>query len=277
MTRASHRSLFLPLMAGLVLLSWGLLFLWGSSSYGRYLNHGTWDDRALIAALCQSLPAGELVLPLVLYVGGWVLMLVVMMLPTTLPLLEIFRRLTRKRPDAGRLMLFLIAGYLGIWTAFGVVAHALDWGLFQIVSQSSWLQLNGWVMGAVILFTAGLFQFSPLKYRCLEKCRTPLSFVVERWRGRQHGRQAFLLGVHHGLFCVGCCWALMMLMFVVGTGNLGWMLVLAVLMGIEKNTAWGQRISVPLGLGLLFWAGLLVYQNLLSGPFVLALVGWSAP
>ena len=82
---------------------------------------------------------------------------------------------------------------------------------------------------------AGLYQFTPLKYACLDKCRSPLSFITEHWRGSHERTQAFRLGVHHGLFCIGCCWSLMLLMFAVGVGNLGWMLVLGALMAIEKT------------------------------------------
>jgi predicted metal-binding membrane protein len=83
-----------------------------------------------------------------------------------------------------------------------------------------------------------------------------LGFVIEHWRGPAPARQAFLLGAHHGVFCVGCCWALMLLMFALGTGSLGWMLLLAVLMAVEKNLPWGRRLSAPLGIALL--AGALV-------------------
>jgi len=106
-----------------------------------------------------------------------------------------------------------------------------------------------------VLLLAGAYQFTPLKYRCLEKCRSPLSFVIEHWQGRNHRQQAFRLGFDHGLFCVGCCWALMLLMFVVGTTNLGWMLILAAVMALEKNTRWGRMLSAPLGMALLSWGG----------------------
>lgn len=107
---------------------------------------------------------------------------------------------------------------------------------------------------------AGVYQFTPLKNRCLEKCRSPLSFVVEHWQGRNDRRHAFRLGVDHGLFCVGCCWALMLLMFVTGLGNLAWMFLLAAVMAVEKNVAWGRRLSAPLGLSLLLCGVLLALQ-----------------
>src|SRR5262249_9993795 len=175
---------------------------------------------------CRALPGGGETLTGVLFVGGWVLMLAAMMLPTTLPLLDIFRRLTARRGDRRRLMALVITGYLAVWTVFGLAAHLGDWAVLFVARRFDWLIANGWVIGAAVLATAGLYQFSPLKYRCLDKCRAPLGFVVEHWRGAREGWQALLLGGRHGAFCVGCCWALMLLMFIVGAGNIGWMLAL---------------------------------------------------
>jgi predicted metal-binding membrane protein len=103
------------------------------------------------------------------------------------------------------------------------------------------------------LVLAGLYQFAPLKYACLDKCRSPLSFITEHWRGSHERTQAFRLGIRHGLFCIGCCWSLMLLMFAVGAGNIGWMLVLGAVMAIEKNLPWGRRLSKPLGVVLVLW------------------------
>ena len=115
-----------------------------------------------------------------------------------------------------------------------------------------------------MLALAGLYQFSAIKYRCLDKCRTPLSFVVARWRGGAARRQAFALGLEHGAFCVGCCWALMLLMFVVGTGNVGVMLALGAIMAAEKNLPWGRRLSAPLGLALVAWAAMIATRGALA-------------
>src|SRR5262249_31710314 len=196
--------------------------------------------------------------PALLYVSGWILMTTAMMLPTTLPLLNIFRRLTAQRRDRGILLALVIVGYLLIWGAFGLLAHLVDGVLHALVIAIPWLTLNGWIIGASVLAVAGAFQFSALKYHCLDRCRTPFSFVNQYWRGSAARRQAFLLGAHHGLFCVGCCWAIMLLMFVVGTGSVGWMLALGAIMAIEKNASWGHKLSMPLGLVLLACSGLVV-------------------
>jgi len=100
-----------------------------------------------------------------------------------------------------------------------------------------------------VLAVAGAFQFSRLKYVCLDACRSPLAFIMSYWHGPRPYREA--LAFAHGVYCVGCCWALMLLMFVVGTANLVWMLGLALLMAVEKNHAWGRRLAEPLGVVLL--------------------------
>jgi len=186
-----------------------------------------------------------------LFVAAWTLMTVAMMLPTSLPLVTLFHAFVRKRPHQLRLVALLVAGYLGVWTLFGGLVHLGDRGVHAAVEQSGWLQANAWGISAATFALAGVYQFTPLKYRCLEKCRSPLSFIMEHWRGGRESTQALRLGVHHGLFCLGCCWSLMLVMFAVGVGNLAWMLMLSMVMAVEKNMPWGRRISAPLGVSLL--------------------------
>jgi predicted metal-binding membrane protein len=263
---ASARGIFVPVFAGLVALAWVTLFLWAQSPYGRFLDHGQWTEIGLAGTICRALPAGSIVLPALLYIGGWVLMTVAMMLPTALPLLTRFGRLTERDPDRGRLLGLVISGYLVVWGAFGLAAHVFDTGLHSLVAANPWLIANGWSVGAAVLAAAGAFQFSALKYHCLDKCRAPFSFLNAHWRGQAPAREALALGVHHGVFCVGCCWAIMLLMFVVGTGSVGWMLVLGAAMAAEKTMPWGRRLSAPLGVGLLGWSGAVVAGHAWGWP-----------
>ena len=249
------------LIAILVVTAWGTLALWSTSPYARYLDHGGWLDAAWLDAICRVVPKGAVVVPALIYAATWLLMIVAMMLPTSLPLLRIFERLTAGRPDAGVLFSLVVLGYAAAWSGFGLLAHAADSAIHVAAADFPWFVLHGWIAGAVVLTLAGAFQFSSLKYRCLERCRTPFGFVNARWRGQQPGREALRIGFDHGLFCVGCCWALMLVMFVVGMGNLGWMLVLAAVMGAEKNLPWGRRLAAPVGVGLLAWAGAVVVAN----------------
>ena len=266
-TRASGRLVTQPavlaaLLGALALAGWITLWWWSASPYAGYLGHAGWSDASAFAALCRAVPQGAILIPALLHASGWVLMLAAMMLPTTYPLLAMFARIAAARPDGSRLMLLVVSGFLAVWFAFGLVAHAVDAALGAIASRSAWLAIHGGIVGAGVLAAAGLFQFSALKYRCLEECHAPFGFVSSRWHGRSPAREAIRLGVDHGLFCVGCCWALMLLMFVVGMGSVGWMLALAVVMAAEKNLPWGRRLRTPLGAGLLAWSAVLVAGQL---------------
>jgi predicted metal-binding membrane protein len=260
--RVADRRLTLALLALLSALAWLGLWLWGQSPYGRFLDH---DGLAHISLTAGQ---GEALLAPLLFVAGWVVMTVAMMLPTSLPLIALFHAITRRRSDQMRLVGLLIAGYLAIWTTFGLVIHLGDWGLHQLVQRSGWLGQRAWLISAAILAVAGIYQFTPLKYHCLDKCRSPLSFIMAHWRGRRERLQAWRLGISHGLFCVGCCWSLMLLMFAVGVGSLGWMLVLGAVMAAEKNLSWGRRLSAPLGGALLVWAVALLWLNLAAPAVV---------
>lgn len=241
MWTARDNRLFLPLLLSLVALAWMSLALWGLSPWSRYLSHHS------LAEIDFERNGGLLLV----YVGGWTLMTVAMMLPTSLPLIALFRRMTASRHDGARLVTLLIAGYLTVWTLFGFAAYLADLGLHHIVSRTPVFERHDWVIGAGVLLLAGVYQFTPLKYHCLDACRSPLSFISARWRGRGEARQSLLLGVQHGVFCVGCCWSLMLVMFVVGMGSLFWMLLLGAVMAIEKNMPWGRQMSAPLGVSLI--------------------------
>jgi predicted metal-binding membrane protein len=241
--RIGDRRPFLIVLAGLVVLAWLALLIWGQSPYSRFLHHEALEE--------TRITDGRYFADALLFVGGWSLMTVAMMLPTSLPLVMLFQRLVQRRTNGGRLVALLVIGYLSVWTAFGALAHLGDLGLHQIAEQSVWLEENAWTIGAASLLVAGAYQFTPLKYHCLDKCRSPLSFIVEHWRGKDEQAQSFRLGVHHGIFCVGCCWSLMLLMFGVGIGSFGWMLALGAVMAVEKNMPWGRRLSAPLGVALL--------------------------
>jgi len=253
---------FPPLAAGLVVISWLTLLIWEAGPYSRYLHHGDWMAPGLGAVICTAVPGGSWLVPGMLYGGGWLLMSAAMMLPTALPLIRLFDRMIAGRPDRAKLHGLLIAGYLLAWGGFGVAAHLLDRLFHSELGDGNWLALHPWVPGAIILALAGGFQFSTVKYNCLDKCRTPLGFLTAHWHGPRPRREAFGLGLAHGVYCVGCCWALMLLMFVVGTGSLGWMLLLGLIMAVEKNHPWGRHLSAPLGGALLVTAGAVVAWGL---------------
>ncbi|WP_179404989.1 DUF2182 domain-containing protein [Burkholderia guangdongensis] len=262
MSALRHRNVFVPTLASLVLLAWAALWAWTRSPYGRYLAHDDLSATGPLAWLCRTMPGGSLWLSALFYAAAWTLMILAMMLPSALSLFNAFDRVVSDRADRTWLLALLGLGYVAAWSGFGLIAHALHALLLAGVARVPALAWRGWLIGAATLALAGAFQFSTLKTRCLDRCRTPLSFVISHWRGRTPRRQAFALGGRHGLFCVGCCWALMLLMFAVGAGSLGWMLALAAAMAIEKNAAWGAGLSAPLGVALIGWAMLIVADHL---------------
>lgn len=235
-------AILIGLLTALVLLAWYALWLWGQSPYGHVLLHAPMHLRM---AARNPWRFGAI------FVIGWTLMTVAMMLPTTFPLILLFRRIVRGRATAAWLLLLLVFGYLASWLLCGVLLQMVNWMVQSGVAHLSWSAWSVGLTGAVILCIAGLYQFSSLKYACLEKCRSPLAFITSRWQGGNESLQALRIGVEHGLFCVGCCWSLMLLMFLVGAGNLIWMLLLGVIMAVEKNSPWGRRLSAPLGVLLL--------------------------
>jgi len=254
--RVDNRPYFVPLLLALIALAWLALFVWGESPYGRFLSHDELGDVNIGLD-------GEGVGVALVFVAGWTVMTTAMMLPTSLPLITMFEKVVRRRDNRTLLVLLLLAGYLGIWTAFGAAVHTSDRAVHGAVTQFHWLEDNSYLIGAGTLVLAGAYQFTPLKYMCLDKCRSPLSFITQHWSGGNERWQALKLGVHHGIFCVGCCWSLMLLMFAVGVGNIGVMMLLGGVMAVEKNMPWGRKLSAPLGVLLLVAGGALI---MLGGP-----------
>jgi predicted metal-binding membrane protein len=165
-----------------------------------------------------------------------------------------FGALVGRRRRPGVLVALLLGGYLLVWGAFGLGAWLADRGIHAAVDALPWLAAYPQVITATTLLAAGLWQFSPLRDRCLDECRSPLGFVINRWRGTSERREAMAMGIAHGAFCVGCCWSLMLVMFGVGLGSLSAMFVLGGLTAIEKNLPSGRRLSRPLGVALVLAA-----------------------
>ena len=246
-------AILLGLLTALVLLAWYALWLWGRLPYGHLLLHG--PVHAGVVAHSPWLFAA-------IFVMGWTLMTIAMMLPTSFPLILLFHRIVRDRGTAAWLLLLVVLGYLASWIVCGFVLQLVNWFVQAGIARVVWHANAVWISGAVILAIAGLYQFSSLKYACLDKCRSPLSFLMSRWRGGNESARALRIGVEHGLFCVGCCWSLMLLMFLVGTGSLAWMLLRGAVMALEKNFPWGHRLSAPIGMVLFIAAAAVVVEGI---------------
>jgi predicted metal-binding membrane protein len=142
-----------------------------------------------------------------------------------------------------------VAAYLLVWTLFSAGATALQWALQALDWVDPMIVSTSKPLSVLLLAIAGIYQFSPLKRMCLSRCRTPMAFLVMDWRPGARG--AFATGLRHGLLCAGCCWALMVLLFVGGAMNLGWVAALSVAVAIEKLAPHGERIATVLGFALL--------------------------
>jgi predicted metal-binding membrane protein len=178
----------------------------------------------------------------------WSVMMAAMMLPSALPMIVTFAYLSARNSEPQRGYAF-VAAYLAVWFAFSALATATEWVLQAIDWINPMIVSTSKALTAALLLIAGVYQFSPLKRACLARCRTPLGFLVGEWRPGLRG--AFGMGVRHGLFCLGCCWALMALLFVGGVMNLAWVAALAVAVAIEKLVARGERVATILGLALI--------------------------
>jgi predicted metal-binding membrane protein len=172
-------------------------------------------------------------------------MMLGMMLPSAAPVLLLYARVIRGsgEPAAVRVNLFAF-GYLLTWTAFSLAATILQWALSRAELLSSMMETRGRLLAGVLLIVAGLWQFTAMKRACLESCRSPAGFIAQSWRRGNSG--ALSMGLHHGVWCLGCCWALMLLLFVGGVMNLAWIAAITVFVLLEKLAplgAQGGRLS----------------------------------
>jgi predicted metal-binding membrane protein len=206
----------------------------------------------------DALAEGDVLLPvaILLFLVALQLMIVAMMLPSSFPLIRTFQVASARLPHRSKAMAALIAGYLVVWTAFGSAAFLGDVLLHRLVDQSAWLRSNPHLISGFILVLAGLFQFSDLKDRCLRECRHPGAFLLRHYR--RGAAAAFELGRKHGLFCLGCCWALMLVGFAVGLARLWWMAALTAVMVYEKTGRNGDKIVAPIGATLIMLGALTV-------------------
>ncbi|MGI9370132.1 MAG: DUF2182 domain-containing protein [Ruegeria sp.] len=193
----------------------------------------------------------------------WAVMMFAMMLPSVTPTVMIFDRVRAKRAEAGRPFaptFAFVAGYLMIWIGFSLVATLLNWWLHTSGALTSMMGSIAPALGGVVLMLAGAFQWTPMKDTCLDHCRSPLGFLTTHWREGTWG--AARMGLHHGYYCLGCCWMLMVLLFVLGVMNLPWVAVLTIIVLAEKTLPYGRYLSRALGVGLIAWGGWLTVTSI---------------
>jgi len=180
----------------------------------------------------------------------WVVMMMAMMVPAVMPMLIVFQKLDRGSSGGADLILFS-CGYLIAWSAFSIVAAVAQW----LLHGAGWL--GGSLLSlrptaaAAILIAAGIYQLTPMKDSCLEKCRSPMGFFLANWRAGRLG--ALAMGAHHGLFCIGCCWVLMLIMFAGGAMSVITMALLTVFIVAERVLPPGPWVARIPGVALITW------------------------
>ena len=198
-------------------------------------------------------------LTLPLFLLAWVAMMVGMMFPTAAPMIVMFTTVAagkRERAEPFVPTWVFVSGYLLVWVGFGVLAYLAAAGLSVLAMQVPWVMGNAARLGGAVLFVGGLYQLSPLKNLCLTKCRSPLSFLLTSWRDGYRG--AFVMGLRHGAYCLGCCWLLFAILFPLGLMNIAAMVGLTLLIFAEKSLPWGSAIARVAGVGLVAYGAVVL-------------------
>jgi predicted metal-binding membrane protein len=220
-----------------VLLSWSWLVPMARDMYGDMDGAAAW------------MVASEWTLPYAATMFGmWATMMLGMMLPSAAPTILLYARVARSAapPEAAVLQSYAFAaGYVVVWTAFSLASTILQWLLSRAGLLSPMMETRAPVLGAVILFAAGIYQLTPIKGACLAQCRSPAAYVAEHWRAGTHG--ALRMGLRHGLYCLGCCWAIMLLLFFGGVMSLTWIALLAIAVMSEKLLPFGDLMGRAAG------------------------------
>lgn len=182
----------------------------------------------------------------------WLVMMIAMMVPSVAPLVLIFAMVNRQKREMQNPFVpagYLLGGYFIVWTLFSFLATILQWFFQKISWLNPEMVVTNRILGGVMLIAAGLFQFTPLKTRCLNYCRNPVDFIHHRWKQGKAG--ALKMGIGNGVYCLGCCWTLMILLFVTGIMNVLWIALIAAFVLVEKLLPGVKWVSYVGGAGLI--------------------------
>ena len=239
-----QRAAFIVLLILLPLVCWAWIVVMARDMYGPMTGASAW-------MMTREWDARHVFLLWAM----WAVMMAGMMLPSAAPLLLLYGEAARRR-GVGRLATYeiyaLAAGYVTMWSLFSIAAAAAQRVLSMLLLLSPMMTLTSPIVGAAVLVLAGVYQMTPLKSVCLRQCQSPMSFLMHHWRPGVRG--AFRMGVDHGAYCLGCCWAVMALLFVGGVMNLAVIAALTVFVGFEKLGPFGVRTARASG-ALLIGAG----------------------
>ena len=191
----------------------------------------------------------------------WSVMMVGMMVPSVAPMVLLFARVQRRKladqAPTARIAAFT-AGYLLIWTSFSLIATGLQWALTELRLLSPMMESTSQFLAVGVLLAAGIYQLTPLKLACLKQCQSPIGFLTMHWKDGISG--SLSMGIEHGMYCLGCCWLLMALLFVGGVMNLIWVAIIATFVLLEKVVPKGEIIGRVGGVLLIVFAGFVAFQ-----------------
>ena len=244
------RLVVLALVAILAVLAWA--FTVHQARVMDAMNAAMWRDMNMSM---NGMEPSWAPLDTALVFAMWTAMMAAMMLPGAAPMVGAFAAINRRRRERAAPYVptaIFIAGYLIVWAVFSLIATAAQWALQKTGLLTTMMQSASYGFSAALLLAAGLYQFSRLKERCLSYCRSPGAFILSEWRDGPAG--AIIMGLRHGLFCLGCCAALMALLFAVAVMDLRWLAVLAALVTAEKLLPAAKFWRTAIGGGLLFAA-----------------------
>ena len=190
-----------------------------------------------------------------LFFAMWVAMMVAMMFPAAAPMIVMYGRMKRGDPLAVSLF---TGSYVSLWFAFGGLAFLLGAGVEVAAERSEWVSMNWARAGGALIVLAGLYQLTPFKDFCLRHCRTPMAFAMDHWREGRWG--AVRMGTVHGLYCLGCCWALFLIMIPLGVMNVAATASVALVVFVEKVMPWGRAFGRVAAIGLITYGVLVVLR-----------------
>jgi predicted metal-binding membrane protein len=258
------RAIIIVALSVLTVLAWAdLVWLADDMSMGGMDMTGF---RMIPAGQSLMMPASEPWKPIEFgYVlAMWAVMMIGMMTPSVAPMILIYARVGRQAVMDGKSFAataWFVSGYLLGWIAFSVAATSAQWALERASLLTPMMASTSNTLGGVVLIIVGLYQWTPLKEACLFNCQTPLTFMLRHGGFRADPAGALTLGLRHGIYCIGCCWALMTLLFVVGVMNLFWIAALAILVLLEKVISSGRIIAQLAGVVFMVGGGSMLIQH----------------
>jgi len=255
----SDRLIVTALLVAVTIASW--LFVLNGGGMGMPAHKMTSLDLAYGGGMRMPLEMATWTVgyAVVIYFMWWIMM-IAMMLPSASTAILLFSRAHHKKTEIVRSYLPAIvfaSGYLTAWAGFSVLATGAQWFLEDASLLNKMMATTSPIFGGGLILVAGLWQFTPWKYACLRHCRSPLTFLMTRWRPGLTG--AFVMGMDHGAFCLGCCWFLMALLFFGGIMNLWWIGGLALYVLAEKLMPAGHRLGYGLGILLIIWGLAIIF------------------